>query len=79
LTYIVVAPDERITIGKKLLEQGPERQSASKACWVGPSSVMNASDLDGYTFAQPKSFGIGVKAHCPFKENLRSLNRCAQA
>ena len=34
----------------RLLEQGPESQSASWICSVGPSSLMNASDLDALSF-----------------------------
>jgi len=48
-----------------MLEQGPESQTASKNCWVGPSSVMNASDINGFTFDDGNTFVIGVKAHCP--------------
>ena len=46
----------------RMLEQGPESQAASKNCWVGPSSVMNASDLDALTFDDEDPFRIGVKA-----------------
>ena len=34
----------------RLLEQGPESQSASGNCSVGPSSFMNASDLNALSF-----------------------------
>ena len=34
----------------RLLEQGPESQSASENCSVGPSFFMNASDLDALSF-----------------------------
>ena len=34
----------------KLLEQGPESQSASALCSGGVSAVMGSSDLDGHTF-----------------------------
>ena len=34
----------------RLLEQGPESQSASEVCSVGPSSRMDASDLDDHIF-----------------------------
>ena len=40
----------------RLLEQGPESQSASAICCVGPSSFMDASDLDGLTF-HPRRVG----------------------
>ena len=36
--------------GRKLLEQGPERQVASTVCSGGVSAVMGSSDLDGHTF-----------------------------
>ena len=47
----------------RILEQGPESQAASKNCWVGPSSVINASDLDAFTFDDEEPFGIGVSKH----------------
>ena len=34
----------------KLLEQGPESQSASTVCSGGVSAVIGTSDLDGHTF-----------------------------
>ena len=39
-----------LTGGWKLLEQGPESQSASALCSGGVSAVMGSSDLDGHTF-----------------------------
>jgi len=45
----------------RMLEQGPESQAASKNFWVGPSSVMNTSDIDALTFDDEDPFGIGVK------------------
>ena len=50
----------------RLLEQGPESQSASWICSVGPSSLMNASDLDDHSFVPLGHKVIGIKAHCPF-------------
>ena len=38
-----------LTDGWKLLEQGPESQSASAVCCGGVSAVISASDLDGPT------------------------------
>ena len=49
----------------RLLEQGPESQSASEVCSVGPSSLMNASDLDDHIFVPTGHKVIGIKAHCP--------------
>ena len=48
----------------RLLEQGPESQSASWICSVGPSSLMNASDLDDHSFVPSGHKVIGIKAHC---------------
>ena len=50
----------------RLLEQGPESQSASEVCSVGPSSRMDASDLDDHIFVPWRHKVIGIKAHCPF-------------
>ena len=49
----------------RLLEQGPESQSASWICSVGPSSLMNASDLDDHIFVPLGHNVIGIEAHCP--------------
>jgi hypothetical protein len=38
---------------------------------------MGSSDFDALTFAQYGSFAIGVKAHCPLKQNLRQWKRRA--
>ena len=48
----------------RLLEQGPESQSASEVCSVGPSSRMDASDLDDHIFVPSGHKVIGIKAHC---------------
>ena len=45
LTDSSVVTDEKPTDGWKLLEQGPKSQATSKTRWVGPSSVIDASDL----------------------------------
>ena len=49
MTLFIVAPDESLTNGWKLLEQGPESQSASGVCSGGVSAVMDSSDLDALT------------------------------
>ena len=49
----------------RLLEQGPESQSASEVCSVGPSSRMDTSDLDAFSFVPRGRKVIGIKAHCP--------------
>lgn len=38
---------------------------------------MGTSDFDAHTFAQQGWFAIGVKAHCPLRQNLRQWKRCA--
>ena len=48
----------------RLLEQGPESQSASTVCWGGVSSVMGSSDLDAHRFVPSGHKVIGIKAHC---------------
>ena len=61
----------------RLLEQGPESQSASWICSVGPSSLMNASDLDVHIFVPSKHKVIGIKAHCLEGLSDRFLRRHA--
>ena len=56
---------------------GQKSQCASSACSGGVSAVMGSSDFDAHTFAQYGSFAIGVKAHCPLKQNLRQWKRRA--
>ena len=48
----------------RLLEQGPESQSASLVCWGGVSSVMGSSDLDAHSFVPSGHKVISIKAHC---------------
>ncbi|QNI81403.1 hypothetical protein SynRS9907_00545 [Synechococcus sp. RS9907] len=48
----------------RLLEQGPESQSASSVCWGGVSSVMGPSDLDAHSFVPFWHKVISIKAHC---------------
>ena len=50
----------------RLLEQGPESQSASVICSVGVSTVIGSSDLDAHSFVPSGHKVIGIKAHCPF-------------
>jgi hypothetical protein len=57
--------------------RGQKSQRASSACSGGVSAVMGSSDFDAHTFAQYGSFAIGVKAHCPLKQNLRQWKRRA--
>ena len=57
LTLFVVASDESLTNGWKLLEQGPESQSASGACSGGVSAVMGSSDLDALTLVSDATDG----------------------
>jgi hypothetical protein len=57
--------------------RGQKSQRASSACSGGVSAVMGTSDFDAHTFAQHSSFAIGVKAHCPLKQNLRQWKRRA--
>ena len=57
--------------------RGQKSQRASSACSGGVSAVMGTSDFDAHTFAQHAAFAIGVKAHCPLKQNLRQWKRRA--
>ena len=45
----------------RLLEQGPESQSASSVCWGGVSSVMGSSDLDAHSFVPSGHKVIGIE------------------
>lgn len=58
--------------------RGQKSQRASSACSGGVSAVMGTSDFDVLTFAQHGPFAIGVKAHCPQRQNLRQWKRRAQ-
>ena len=60
----------------RMLEQGPESQAASKNCWVGPSSVINASDLDAFTFDDEDPFGIGVSKHIALRGKRSNSDKC---
>ena len=57
----------------RLLEQGPESQSASSVCWGGVSSVMGSSDLDDHSFVPSGHKVISIKAHCLESRNDRLL------
>ena len=48
----------------RLLEQGPESQSASSICSGGVSAVMGSSDVDVHSFVPCKHKVISIKAHC---------------
>jgi hypothetical protein len=50
---------------------GAKGQAAFNNCWVGLSSVMNASSFDGLTFDDAVPFGIGVKAHCSQMQKIQ--------
>ncbi|QNJ02300.1 hypothetical protein SynPROSU1_00681 [Synechococcus sp. PROS-U-1] len=47
---IACPPKDQPRSWLRLLEQGPESQSASSVCWGGVLSVMGASDLDALSF-----------------------------
>ena len=66
LTLFVVAPDELLTNGWKLLEQGPESQSASAICSGGVSAVMGSSDLDEHTLVSDDGNGNQLSCSLPF-------------
>ena len=66
LTLFVVAPDESLTNGWKLLEQGPESQSASGICSGGVSAVMGSSDLDALTLVSDATDGNQLSCSLPF-------------
>ena len=65
LTLFVVAPDELLTNGWKLLEQGPESQSASAMCSGGVSAVMGSSDLDAHTLVIRGASGNQLSCSLP--------------
>ena len=48
----------------RLLEQGPESQSASVICSGGVSTVIGSSDLDAHSVVPSRHKVIGIKAHC---------------
>ena len=56
----------------KMLEWELESQAAFNHCWAGPSSVMNASDLDELTVEDEHPFGIGVKTHGLMRQEIQS-------
>ena len=65
MTLFVVAPDEWLTYGWKLLEQGPESQSASAFCSGGVSAVMGSSDLDAHTLVSDGADGNQLSCSLP--------------
>ena len=48
----------------RLLEQGPESQSASAICSGGVSTVIGSSDLNAHSFVPSGHKVISIKAHC---------------
>ena len=50
----------------KLLEQGPESQSASGVCSGGVSAVMGSSDLDALTLVSDEAGGNQLSCSLPF-------------
>ena len=67
MTLFVVAPDESLTNGWKLLEQGPESQSDSGVCSGGVSAVMGSSDLDALTLVRDATDGNQLSCSLPFR------------
>ena len=65
-THSVVVTDEKPTHGWKLLEQGPESQSASLICSGGVSAVMGSSDLDEHTLVSDQADGNQLSCSLPF-------------
>ena len=61
----VVAPDELLTNGWKLLEQRPESQSASGICSGGVSAVMGSSDLDALSLVSDEANGNQLSCSLP--------------
>ena len=61
---IACPPKDQPRSWLRLLEQGPESQSAFWICWGGVSSVMGSSDLDELSFVPFGHKVIGIKAHC---------------
>ena len=55
-----------LTGGWKLLEQGPESQSASALCSGGVSAVMGSSDLDEHTLVSDDGNGNQLSCSLPF-------------
>ena len=48
----------------RLLEQGPESQSASAICSGGVSTAIGSSNLDAHSFVPLGHKVISIKAHC---------------
>ena len=70
---IVCPPKDQPRSLLRLLEQGPESQSASSVCWGGVSSVMGSSDLAAHSFVPSRHKVISIKAHCLEGLNNRLL------
>ena len=76
---IACPPKDQPRSWLRLLEQGPESQSASSVCWGGVLSVMGSSELDAPSFVPPWHKVIGIKAHCLDGLNTRLLGWLAQS
>ena len=57
----------------RLLEQGPESQSASAVCSGGVSAVMGSSDLDAHTLFSGGASGNQLSCSLPFEAVRPSL------
>ena len=57
----------------RLLEQGPESQSASLICSGGVSTVIGSSDLDDNSFIPSGHKVISIKAHCVIDGTYRTV------
>ena len=57
---------------------GAKSQPASWICSVGPSSLINASDLDAFSFVPNGHKVIGIKAHCPIDDIYANVGMACQ-
>ena len=62
-----------LTVGWKLLEQGPESQSASRFCSGGVSAVISASDLDDQTLHPDRRTAYPLSCSLPSGRNPTTL------
>ena len=62
-----------LTVGWKLLEQGPESQSASAIRLGGVSAVISASDLDDHTLHPDRRTAYPLSCSLPSGRNPRIL------
>ena len=63
----VSSQTSKSTDGWKLLEQGPKSQATSKTCSVGPSSLIDASDLVGLNLVSGHAYGNQPYRSLPFR------------